>query len=232
VGIINDKLDQWYRLRLESQLEYLVPQTIKEIEVRFKFQYNNNPVVNFDMPPDLISPNNSRLSNALFRGGIYDSRTNEIHINPDSVWPHKSGIIDTLLIYLNQDRWFIYIPDLDLKQVLAHELGHCHNHELLKSEGRDLLEYRLDKKYFEFRGFIEEGISVFIANEICNTHYEMKLNRINPEEIPQQYGYQLVKPILEKHSRTGIIHLLNHDPTKKELGNPKLYQERILAELS
>lgn len=174
--------------------------------------------------------------------GCYDSGENIIYIKKDIIINLEEEIKNVEVSSPGNDCY--------IKQVIDHELGHFYVDMLSENLGTGSWPQTLtengtvDKNAIHIIG---EGIAEYFGRSM-NSHYdnfkdqewptklEDFVNSDNPSipnyRIWYDGGYHLVKPIIDEFGVKGIMYLMFHPPTEKELLDLQGYQKKILINLS
>ena len=128
---------------------------------------------------------------------------------------------------------------------MGHELGHFYADKLNEGLGAGNWKLNLGNPFtkiirdrFGYK-VIGEGIAEYFRIKGAKQEHkteEHKWPRYKIEylddDIPYRIGYQLVKPIIDKHGRRGIEYLISNPPSNEELLHLQTYQRRISETLS
>lgn len=202
---------------------------ISEQEEKIGIQHFGTPKISRKLPPGCWG----------FLG-CYRPKEDTIHLAYGGlITPENNltnNLANTLADVLGRGR------NYNVERALNHELGHFYTDKLNESLGKgDWLDFP-DRKLKDDRigtMLIAEGVATYFSkvmdgeeDNFKDSDWPNKLNDFWLFKVMYGGGHHLVKPIIDKHKKEGIVYLIENPPTVDELKDLPDYQKRALEYLS
>ena len=205
---------------------------MEEQEKRLGIRHFGIPKITYDVP--------GWLSHffAMFMTGTYNSDFNEIYLRHQKITiPNKT--LNNILPFISP------FSHMDAKEVLEHELGHFYSDNLSKSLGSGQWpRYGISIEENIIKKLVSEGIAEYFRRTSKENKETKKLidwtgagigvlTRAGAtDENIRNYGFHIVKPILDADVKRGITHFLKNMPNIEDLNNVPQYQADVAGYLA
>ncbi len=137
------------------------------------------------------------------------------------------------------ERYFPNKSPHTIRQVVAHELGHLVTYEYIKQYNLPMPPEREDDPRIPNLKVVHEGIAEYFRYKATGEAFAVEDDyryELVPGFIGEMTfyvgGFLAVEPVIEKHGKKGMLHLMKNPPTDDELEVLDRYQHRMLTDLA
>ena len=211
---------------IKPYVENNLTKIIQKQEEKMGLKHFDMPSVEYDLPKDL--PQIIKISPAFV--GLYRPEEDKIYLITCIMRTKEFNLENTIAEIAN----FGFVNDAE--EVVYHELGHFYADKLSEYLGWGNWPPKVvgNDKFVGVK-MVSEGIAEYFEHKSTGNEYDKPPEYLlNLEEFKSDNdffyngGYQLVKPIIDKHGRIGIAYLIESPPELEDIIDLVKYQKRAI----